>query len=79
MQSKNTAEENEMQGHHLIMRMSALKWNLPPGSDKGEWYCVALGNHGMTMIQQHSVMLRTKSRMDQLIWYCEDGEVLMSL
>lgn len=63
---------------HLILRISALKWNLSIGSEKGERYSTALGNHGMTVIQQNSVMLKAKSRMYQLIWYCEDGELLMS-
>lgn len=63
---------------HLILRISALKWNLSIGSEKGEQYSTALGNHGMTVIQQNSVMLKAKSRMYQLIWYCEDGELLMS-
>lgn len=63
---------------HLILRTSVLKWNLSAGNEKREWYSVALGNRGITMIQQHSVMIKNKSRMYQLIWSCGDGELLMS-
>lgn len=43
---------------HLILRISALKWNLSVGNEKTEWYSVALDNQGITMTQQHSVMIK---------------------
>lgn len=65
---------------HLIVRISALKWSLSVRNEKRECYSMVLGNRGITVIQhKHSVMVKTKSRMYQLIWSCGVRKLLINL
>lgn len=67
-----------MQVHALNTENFCSEMEFSLGNEKREWYSVAFGNHGITMIQQHSVMIKNKPRMYQLIWSCGDEELLMS-